>query len=106
VKREVQRIVKVVVKISARTDQEVDEPSFHQLNHAATQTSWRQSSGDSQRNGGVVFRQEHLVRKNTAGLSQSRRIERLEPVVDKVMDVGAPSRPIVSNGLPGQIVGP
>ncbi len=105
VKREVQRVMKIVVEVGAGADQEVHQPSFHQLDHAPAKTRRGQSAGDGQRDGRVMLRQEHLVGENAAGLAESRCIEGLKPFFDEVPDVGASARSIVPNGFAGQVIG-
>ena len=104
VKGEVQSVVKIVVEVGARADEEVNEPALHQLDHTSAKTRGRQCTGDGQRDGRVVLGQQHLVREDTAGLAKPRRIERLKTLVDQVPDVGAAARPIVANGFAREVV--
>src|SRR5262245_34240946 len=97
--------MEVVVEVGACADDEVHQPSLHQLDHAAAKPGRRQGTSYGQRNGRVVLRQEHLIRKNTARLPESRRVERLKSFFNELMDVSASTRPIVANGLSGQVTG-
>ena len=105
VQREVQRVVQIVIEIGAGADDEVDEPALHQLDDAAAKSGRRQRAGDRQPDRRVVLGQQHLVGEDAAGLAEPGGVERLKALVDELPDVGAAARPVVPDGLAGQVVG-
>ena len=104
-KREVQRVMKIMVEVGASTDEEVHQPPFHQLDYAPAKAGRRQGARDCQRDSRVMLREEHLVGKDSTGLTEPRGVERLKPFFDEMPDVGASAGPIVSNGLARQVIG-
>ena len=97
--REVQRVVEVVIEVRAGADDEVDQAAVHHLDDAAAEAGGRQRAGDGQTDRRVVFRRQHLVGEDVAGLRQAAGVERLEAVVDEVPDLGAAARPVVLDWL-------
>ena len=81
VKREIQGVVEIVVEVGARADEEVHRllPSAQPCNR---QVPRGQGAGDGQGDGGVVLRQDHLVRKIRQAL-QSRGVEGLKALLDR-----------------------
>ena len=102
--REVQRVVEVVVEVRAGRDDEVDQATFHQLDHRAAEPGRREGAGDGEGDGGVVLRRQHLVGVDAARLAESRGVERLEPLVDERADLGAAARPVVADRASAQVV--
>src|SRR5581483_5000503 len=103
VQREVQRVMEIVIQVRAGRDDEVDETAVHHLDYAAAEPRGRHRAGDGQPDRRVVGgRIEHLVCKDLTGLVQTPCVERLEPVVDQVANLGAALRPVVANRLAGE----
>src|SRR6185503_3338670 len=73
---------------------------------AAAEACRRHRAGDGERDRGVVLGQQHLVREDAAGLAEAGGIERLEPFVDEMPDVGAAARTVVADGLSTQVLRP
>jgi hypothetical protein len=96
--------MRVVIQVRAGADDEVDQPSLHQLDDAAAETGRRQRAGDRQRNRRIVLRRQHLVREDVARFAEPSRVERLESLVDEVVDVGAPAGTVIANRLAGEVV--
>ena len=88
--REVQGVMEVVVEIRAGADDEIDQAAIHQFDHAAAETGRRQRAGDREPDGRVVFRRQHLVGKNVAGLRQPSGVERLKSAVDQARTSALP----------------
>ena len=89
VQREVQRVVQVVIEVRAGADDEVDQAALHHLDDAAAEAGRRQRAGDRQADRRVVLGRQHLVGEDLARLRQPAGVERLEPVVDQLADLGA-----------------
>jgi hypothetical protein len=52
-----------------------------------------------------VLGQQHFVREDAAGFSETRRIEGLKTFIDELPEIGAAFRPVIPNGLTTQVVG-
>src|SRR5262249_47942343 len=102
--REVQRIVQVVIKIRARADDEVNQPTLHHLDDAAAETGGGQGSGNRQPHRRVVFGQKHLVGEDPTGFAKARRVERLKSLVNQRAYVSASAWTVVTNRLARQIL--
>src|SRR5688572_4383446 len=103
--REVQRVVKVVIEVRTRADDEIHETAFHEFDHAAAEAGGGQRTGYREANGRLVLRREHLVRVDAARLPEPSGVEGLEAFVDQPRHVGAAARPEIPYRLAGQIAG-
>ena len=104
VQGEIQRVVEVVIEICACADDEVHQPSLHQLDQAAAEPGRRQRAGHGDADGGVVVGVQHLLGEDVARLGQPRPVERLEAIVDERADVLAAARAVVLDGLAGEVM--
>ena len=102
--REVQRVVEVVIEVRARADDKVHEPTVHQLHDAPAQARRRECAGHRQPDRGVVLRQQHLVREDAARLANPGGVEGLKTFLYEMTDLGAALRPVVADGLAGQVL--
>ena len=101
-KREVQRVMEVVVEIRTGGNDEVDEPALHHLDDAAAEPGRRQRAGYREPDRGVLLGIQHLLREDRARLGQARGVERLKSFVDEMANLLAPLRPVVPNRLAGE----
>src|SRR5688572_25200589 len=100
--REVQCVMQIVIEVRAGTDDEVHQAAIHHLHYASADAGGRHGARDRQTDSRVFVGREHFVRENAARFGQTRGVERLEPLIDKVPNFLAALWTIKRDGLAGK----